>query len=73
MANFDREEVIVEVARLMWRKEMSIGEFYELIGVDLENIENSDPADVVSLLAGVFTGWKNPPNRSNTQPIETAA
>ena len=60
----DREEIIIEVARLMWRKDLSIAEVYEAMGVDLENLEKSDPSDVVGLLAGVFTGWKNPPNRA---------
>ena len=67
MAKENQEEVILEMARLMWRKGLSISEFYQCLGVDLKNLEKSDPTDVVSLLAGVFTGWKNPPNEAKAQ------
>ena len=73
MADADREEVILEMARLMWRKGLSISEFYEAMGVDLDNIDQSDPTDVVSLLAGVFTGWKNPPNGAKAQSFAVPA
>lgn len=71
--NVDREEIIIEMARLMWRKGMSITEFYETMGINLEELEKSDPADVVSLLAGVFTGWKNPPNQNKSQSFAVPA
>jgi len=71
MAEFDREEIIVEVARMMWRKELSIAEFYEALGIDLDNLPDSEPGDVVGMLAGIFTGWKNPPTKPS--PMATAA
>jgi len=61
MADIDRERVIIEIARLMWREELTIAEFYAVLGIDLDDLDQSDPSDVVSLIAGVFTGWKNPP------------
>ena len=72
MADFDREAVLIEIARLMWRNEMSIAELYETLGVDLEDLDKSDPTDVVSLLAGVFTGWKHPPENASTQHANAA-
>ena len=73
MADLDREEIILEMARLMWRKGMSITEFYDTMGINIENLEESDPAGVVSLIAGVFTGWKNPPNPSKAQSFSVPA
>jgi len=71
MADIDREEVIIEVARLMWRKELSIAEFYECLGIDIDDLAQSQPNDVVGMFAGIFTGWKNPPTKSS--PMATAA
>lgn len=71
MADIDREEIIVEIARMMWRKELSIAEFYAVMGIDLDDLGESDPADVVGMLAGIFTGWKNPPTKA--APMATAA
>jgi len=65
MADIDREEVIVEVARMMWRYELSIAEFYECLGIDIDDVSKSEPNDVVGMLAGIFTGWKNPPTKSS--------
>lgn len=73
MADLDREEIILEMARMMWRKGMSIADFYEAMGINLENLDESDPTDVVSLIAGVFTGWKNPPNPSKAQSFSVPA
>ncbi|PHR62555.1 MAG: hypothetical protein COA47_03145 [Robiginitomaculum sp.] len=55
------DEVLLEVARLIWRQEMTIGEFYKILGIDLDDIGHSDPNDVVTELAGLFKGWNNPP------------
>ena len=71
MAEIDREQIIVEVARLMWRHELSIAEFYECMGIDIDDVSKSDPNDVVGMLAGIFTGWKNPPTKPS--PMATAA
>ena len=57
----DRDEILLEVARLIWRREITIAEFYSVLGVDLDDVSHSDPGDVVTELAGIFTGWKNPP------------
>lgn len=73
MADKDREEIILEIARLMWRRGLSIGEFYECVGIDIENVDKSDPTDVVTLLAGIFTGWKNPPNPAKPQSFAVPA
>ncbi|MEM8822444.1 MAG: hypothetical protein AAGF30_02440 [Pseudomonadota bacterium] len=57
----DRDEVLLDVARLIWKREMSIAEFYSALGIDLDDVAHSDPGDVVNELAGVFKGWQNPP------------
>jgi len=71
MAEYDREGMLVEIARLMWRNELSIADFYETLGIDLEDPAKSDPADVVAMFAGIFTGWKNPPTKPSS--MATAA
>ena len=58
----DRDELILEVARTIWRREITIAEFYEALGVDLDDVAHGDPYDVVTELAGIFKGWQNPPS-----------
>lgn len=57
----DHDEVLLEVARLIWRREMTIGEFYEALGVDLDDLQHSNTGDIVTELSGMFKAWKNPP------------
>lgn len=40
---------------------MTIGEFYEALRVDLDDLQHSNTADVVNELSGMFKAWKNPP------------
>jgi hypothetical protein len=57
----DRDEILLEVARLIWRRKITIAEFYEVLGVDLDDVQHSNPSNVVTELAGIFKGWHNPP------------
>ncbi len=57
----EREELLLEIARIIWRRGISIGDFYEALGVDLDDLQHSDPNDVVTELSGIFKGWQNPP------------
>lgn len=57
----EREEIILEVARMIWRREITIGDFFEALGVDLDDLQHSDPSDVVTELSGIFKGWQNSP------------
>lgn len=54
------KDFIVEIARLISRRNMTIAEFYEALGVDLDNYREGSADDVVAQLAGIFTGWENP-------------
>ncbi len=56
-----QKDVVVEIARLIWRLEISIDEFYAALGINLDDVNHSDPTDVVTELAGIFTGWNNQP------------
>lgn len=58
--NVNRDTVLLEVARLIWRQQISINELYEVLGVDLES-QRCDTEEVVAQLAGVFTGWTHSP------------
>ncbi|WP_127044927.1 hypothetical protein [Pseudorhodobacter sp. E13] len=57
----DRDDILLEVARMIWRREITIGEFYEALGVDLDDLQRSNTADVVTELSGMFKAWHNPP------------
>lgn len=46
---------------MIWRREITIGEFYEALGVDLDDLQRSNTADVVTELSGMFKAWHNPP------------
>lgn len=59
----ERDEILLEVARLIWRREITIGDFYEALGVDLDDLQHSDTSDVVTELSGIFKGWQNPPSQ----------
>ncbi|WP_109260132.1 hypothetical protein [Hyphobacterium indicum] len=60
MQSENHEEIILEVARLIRKHEISIGEFYTVLGVDIENPTYSDLDNTISQLAGIFAGWNNP-------------
>lgn len=58
-AEYDRDAVILEIARLIRRQGISINDLYEVLGVDLDE-HRVDAGDVISELSGIFTGWNNP-------------
>jgi len=46
---------------MIWRRKITIGEFYEALGVDLDDLQHSNTDDVVTELSGMFKAWHNPP------------
>lgn len=54
------DDFLIDVARLISHRGMTIAEFYEALGVDLENYR-ADPDHIVSELAGIFKGWETAP------------
>lgn len=57
----ERDEIIIKVARLIWNSGLNIGEFYSVIGVDLDDMRCDHAHDVVTEIAGIFKGWENTP------------
>lgn len=55
---YDREKILLAVARLIWKEEITVGQFYEAIGVDFGD---ADPYPT-SQLSGIFTGWNHGPH-----------
>lgn len=56
------DDFLIDVARLIATRGMSIDEFYTALGVDLDN-HRCDAADVLAELSGIFKGWgSSPPN-----------
>ncbi len=57
-----RQEILLDVARLIWKHETTIGEFYKALGANLED-NRLDADNEVSVLSGIMTGWKNNPGQ----------
>lgn len=55
-----RSELLRAVARLIWDAEISISEFYSVLGIELDDLGRSDPDNDVAKLAGILEGWGNP-------------
>lgn len=53
---YDSTKIRVAVARLIWKEEITLGEFYEAIGVDFGHADG----DATSEISGILTGWSNP-------------
>lgn len=53
-------DTLLAVAKLIFESEMTINEFYEVLGINLEDVGRSDPHEKVTRLAGIFDGWNNP-------------
>lgn len=56
----DRNAVLLAVARLIWKHEISIDDLYSVLGVDLDD-HRVDAGDVIAELSGIMTGWKTKP------------
>ena len=61
----DREKVLLDIARIIWRRGITINEFYSTLGMDMDDFAHSDPTETVSELAGIITGWHNPPENDD--------
>lgn len=53
---FDSDKILLAVARLIWKEEITLGQFYEAVGVDFGYARS----EVTSELSGILTGWSNP-------------
>ncbi len=62
-----KEEILLEVARLIWRQEITISEFLLALGIDMEKLDLHDLGEFgdlgrnINTLAGIFKGWENQP------------
>lgn len=56
---FDREKILLAVARLIWKEGITLGQFYEAVGVDFGHADS----DATGELSGILTGWSNPPDQ----------
>lgn len=56
----DRNVIVLAVARLIWKHEISIDDLYNVLGIDLDH-DRIDTADVIAELSGIMTGWKTKP------------
>ena len=57
----ERQDVLLAVAKLLWKYEISINEFYECMGVDLEDYR-VDADQEIAELAGILRGWQTNPD-----------
>jgi hypothetical protein len=56
------DKVVRAIAALIREEEISIGDIYNYLGVDIGALDMDSPAhDVVSRIAGILEGWENPP------------
>ncbi|MDU8929324.1 hypothetical protein RXV86_18175 [Alisedimentitalea sp. MJ-SS2] len=55
-----REDILLGVAKLLWKYEISINDLYETLGVDLENYR-VDANREIAELAGILRGWQTQP------------
>ena len=56
----EREDVLVAVAKLIWKYEITIDDLYTFLGVDLENYR-VDASQEIAELAGILKGWSTDP------------
>lgn len=56
----ERSDVLLAVTKLIWKYEISIAEFYEFLGVDLEDYR-VDADQEIAEMAGIMTGWETNP------------
>ncbi|SHG75208.1 hypothetical protein SAMN05444003_0769 [Cognatiyoonia sediminum] len=49
----DRVELVLGLARLIWESELSIGDYFDTVGIQPDD-------DLFTELYGIFTGWHNP-------------
>jgi hypothetical protein len=56
----ERSDIILAVAKLLWKYEISIAELYEILGVDLENYRVDADYEIAEL-AGILKGWQTGP------------
>lgn len=56
-----QNDILLAVAKVIWQYEISIAEFYEHLGVDLENYRVDGEREVAQL-AGIMTGWETKPD-----------
>lgn len=55
-----QDDIVMAVAKLLWKYEISINDLYEVLGVDLENYR-VDADQTIAELAGILRGWQTAP------------
>jgi hypothetical protein len=57
----NREDVLLAVAKLIWKHEITIADLYTTLGVDLDNYR-VDVNQEVSEISGILKGWSTSPD-----------
>jgi hypothetical protein len=57
----NREDVLLAVAKLIWKYEITIADLYTTLGVDLDNYR-VDASQEVSEISGILKGWSTSPD-----------
>ena len=55
------DDILLGVAKLLWKYEISIAELYECLGVDLKEYR-VDADQQIAELAGILKGWQTGPD-----------
>ncbi len=58
----DRNDVLLAIAKLIWKYEISNNELYNSLGVDLENYR-VDADQEIAEIAGMIRGWETSPEQ----------
>lgn len=56
----EREDVLMAVAKLIWKYVITINDLYTFLGVELENYR-VDASQEIAELAGILKGWSTDP------------
>ena len=60
IGNDKSDEVLLAVARIIWDKEITIGDFYETLGMSLGDSPSPAFDNAVERIIGILAGWNNP-------------
>ena len=57
----ERDDILMAVAKLVWKYEITIADLYSTLGVDIDNYR-VDATQEISELAGILKGWSTNPD-----------
>lgn len=53
----DRKELLSEVARVLFHHQMTVGQFYDALGIDVHDVTRSDPTEAINFMADLRRQW----------------